>query len=281
MTADGKTDRAGDHFDYSEGEWREIADEVRPHVGEIPEAFRRRLLQAASMYTRLVREQQQPTYRPPTERAKVYNKLARLARDLAAALRESEDPECPIFTIRDYYEPPQVGMIRERLRAAGLREAIARRACDNPTVQLMDQIAPLERVEIHEAAVEHEWSLHILDSWASTAEALAEINSGARLIIDSISSVPYGVREHERPRRVYYEALLRAWKSIGGNLGTSRDPFSGEVNGPLVRFFRAATVPVMGAAAPASETIRDIVSRFKKQHNSGQARDPCKVIPIK
>lgn len=65
--------------------------------------------------------------------------------------------------------------------------------------------------------------------------------------------------------RVKYESkVLEVWVRLGGKLQISRHPKTQEIRGPLPRFFFAVARPVMGASAPAPESLRDIVRRRKK-----------------
>ena len=60
------------------------------------------------------------------------------------------------------------------------------------------------------------------------------------------------------------QSILWFWTDIiGGKLSFSRNPKSGQPCGPMVRFLLAAAGPVMNAATPSLESLRDIVSRQK------------------
>jgi hypothetical protein len=67
------------------------------------------------------------------------------------------------------------------------------------------------------------------------------------------------------PREDYFREVLGTWMKIGGELKYSRNPNSKKLGGPLVRFFGAVTSPVLGADAPALESIKDIIDREKKR----------------
>lgn len=66
------------------------------------------------------------------------------------------------------------------------------------------------------------------------------------------------------PRLTYEFEVLSIWTSLGGELKVSRHPRTGKIQGPLARFFRAVTIPVMGTSAPSLESLPDIVQRQRK-----------------
>jgi hypothetical protein len=85
---------------------------------------------------------------------------------------------------------------------------------------------------------------------------LLELKNFAEDQIVSFEEVDY------RPARVWYQCeVLRIWVRLGGKLRFSRSKRGPQ--GPLIRFFRAVTGPVMGASAPSLESIPDIVRRQK------------------
>lgn len=69
---------------------------------------------------------------------------------------------------------------------------------------------------------------------------------------------------YSNPRMMYEWQILTNWTCLGGKLTRSRDRETQKIGGPLARFFRAVTVPVMGARAPSLETLPDIISRKKR-----------------
>jgi hypothetical protein len=73
-------------------------------------------------------------------------------------------------------------------------------------------------------------------------------------------------RVPDNPRMVFFEAVVDRWVASGGRLGCSRDPNTQAPAGPLVRYFRAVTVPVMGADAPTLEGIYKMIGRAKKSY---------------
>jgi hypothetical protein len=67
------------------------------------------------------------------------------------------------------------------------------------------------------------------------------------------------------PARVGYQFdVLQVWIRLGGKLQFSRHPKTRKPQGPLIRFFRAVTNPVMGASAPSLESLPDIIRREKR-----------------
>jgi hypothetical protein len=69
---------------------------------------------------------------------------------------------------------------------------------------------------------------------------------------------------YSNPRMMYEWQILTTWTRLGGKLTRSRDRETQKIGGPLARFFRAVTVPVMGARAPSLETLPDIIYRKKR-----------------
>jgi hypothetical protein len=76
-----------------------------------------------------------------------------------------------------------------------------------------------------------------------------------------------GCRPGRSDRRDAYQSyVLDVWTQLGGKLGTSKNPVTQEVGGPLFRFFVAVAGPVMGAELPAASSFRNIVRREKRRH---------------
>jgi hypothetical protein len=66
------------------------------------------------------------------------------------------------------------------------------------------------------------------------------------------------------PQIVHFQHILWLWTDIfRGKLKLSRDPGSGQLRGPLARYFLAVTGPVMTDEAPSLESLPDIVDRQK------------------
>jgi hypothetical protein len=69
------------------------------------------------------------------------------------------------------------------------------------------------------------------------------------------------------PRVAFLRSILETWLDAAGGLrashGSRRDCM-GAPDGPLVRYVRAVTVPVMGRAAPDLEAIYKLIRRTKK-----------------
>jgi hypothetical protein len=59
-------------------------------------------------------------------------------------------------------------------------------------------------------------------------------------------------------RRWFQFHVLHVWTELGGELRFSRHPTTGEIKGPLARYFTAATQPVCGGSL---ESLRDILKR--------------------
>jgi len=81
-----------------------------------------------------------------------------------------------------------------------------------------------------------------------------------------------GKKDPDRER--LYVEVLRVWTDyLGGELGvsSSRD---GRYRGPLVRFFDAALLPILGAKRPKPRTIRGIVDREKSRRGGDRTIAP-------
>jgi hypothetical protein len=75
------------------------------------------------------------------------------------------------------------------------------------------------------------------------------------------------------PKEEYYRSVLTLWVDhCGGQLKKTRDKMTRKPKGPLLRFFRAVTYPVMGIDAPKPETIFDIVDREKLRRKAAKSR---------
>ena len=68
----------------------------------------------------------------------------------------------------------------------------------------------------------------------------------------------------DNPKFMFHFKVLLIWTELGGELRISRHPRHGTVQGPLARFFRAVTVPVMGASFSSLEGLPDIIERQKR-----------------
>jgi hypothetical protein len=100
-------------------------------------------------------------------------------------------------------------------------------------------------------------------------EHLSDIGDLANEMADMYQRQPSELRHLNSPRLMYEWEVLEIWILLGGRLGISRHPKTGKVQGPLARFFRAVTAPVMGAAAPALETLRDAIARHERIRRAG------------
>jgi hypothetical protein len=272
MIADTDAREAGYKFNYSEAEWGAIADAAkRLHPEGLPFIICKRILAAAHRYRLLVDEhKKQAKRRSPKQRATLYTKISRLFRELSAAVREVENPEEPVFSIRDCYEPPYIKWLKE----CEMREALRPRTYDSRTDTNTIYIdgEAFKRAESEERQLEFQSTLHVLEVWAWRAKAHAMVGSGRGMIL---SGLPYEKREHERARKLFYKELLAIWQTMGGKLSISRGRSNSrhresrfQVSGPLLRFFLAVARPVMGENAPRPETIAGIVSRHRRKPNS-------------
>jgi hypothetical protein len=100
------------------------------------------------------------------------------------------------------------------------------------------------------------------------------LKSLAKLTNDSSISP---AKSLQSPRENYYSDVLGVWvDELGGSLRLSRGSSRHKLGGPLVRFFRAVTCPVLEADAPALETISDIVGRERNRRAATRGRERLK-----
>jgi hypothetical protein len=93
---------------------------------------------------------------------------------------------------------------------------------------------------------------------------LTRIRDDAKETAEFNKKGPTNGAHYDNPKFMYEFKVLRIWTSLGGELRLSRHPLDGSIRGPLARFFRAVTVPVMGPSAPSPESLPEIVRRQKK-----------------
>jgi hypothetical protein len=91
---------------------------------------------------------------------------------------------------------------------------------------------------------------------------LSDIRCGAEIAVTLSEGDPFYFKNN--PKMEYEFYVLSTWRSLGGKLKISRNSGTGKIDGPLARFFRAVTVPVMGTLAPSLESLPDIVQRQKR-----------------
>jgi len=91
----------------------------------------------------------------------------------------------------------------------------------------------------------------VLDGFRDRAAANAE----------AFERYPTEGAHFDNPKFMFQFKVLLIWTELGGELGISRHGKYGTIQGPLARFFRAVTVPVMGALAPSPESLPDIIRR--------------------
>jgi hypothetical protein len=73
-------------------------------------------------------------------------------------------------------------------------------------------------------------------------------------------SVEHSVTGRLDPSVVFYQSILWHWTDLGGSLTFTKDPSSGKISGPLVKYFFAVVRPVMGERAPSVKSLPDIVT---------------------
>jgi hypothetical protein len=71
---------------------------------------------------------------------------------------------------------------------------------------------------------------------------------------------PFRGGDRFKPKIWYQSGVLKVWVALDGKLRFSRNPLTGKISGPLVRFFAAATHPVHGGSP---ESLPDAIKRYK------------------
>jgi len=94
--------------------------------------------------------------------------------------------------------------------------------------------------------------------------AVARIRDSVEAVARGYERYPTEGAHFDNPKLMYQFKVLLIWTSLGGELRVSRHPKHGKVQGPLARFFRAVTGPVMGALTPSPESLPDIIERQKR-----------------
>jgi hypothetical protein len=117
-----------------------------------------------------------------------------------------------------------------------------------------------------------------LEDWTRFGE-VADLVAKIRDQADEIGGTPFcwkpsiveSVTGRLDPSVVYQQRILAMWTNrFGGRLTITRDPISGEISGPLVRYFLSVARPVMGQRMPSLQSLPDIVNRQKlylKKHD--------------
>ena len=95
----------------------------------------------------------------------------------------------------------------------------------------------------------------IRQGWEANLKSIWEIENHANEMIDF---------DLYRPARLVFQScVLDIWANLGGKLQSARHPKTGRPSGPLIRFFQAVTIPVMGASAYSLESLPEIIRRHR------------------
>jgi hypothetical protein len=89
-------------------------------------------------------------------------------------------------------------------------------------------------------------------------KGILQIKLVAKDILDHASKTDH------RPAQIFQSYVLTIWTHLGGKLQSARHPATHKPQGPLIRFLRAVTIPVMGASAPSLESLPAIIRRRKR-----------------
>jgi hypothetical protein len=219
-------------FDYSEAEWDEIEAQVTAvRRTRLSAAERASLIEAAQEYMRQTEERKAGTYLSPNERAKSWAKVERLCSQLCEALEAAGRNRFG----DDWHTSAAVDL--GELSLWGRPQASLVGNCKPYTSPLsIGHIIELLTRLGHEAedfAKAFAWSIPKIRSWTGRLD----------------------------PQVIYFQCILLLWIDFGGKLKLSRNPLSGGIHGPLVRYFVAVTGPVMKDMAPSLQSLPDIVRR--------------------
>lgn len=185
MMTNAEAEELGFSFNYTAAEWAKIAHEIGGMLRPLPLEYCRARLCDADKYRLDMRHQNKPGYIPPPERAPDFEKVADLARQLAEAIKQANNPEKPLFITGDFYK--------------------------------VDDIPKLTDIE---RRVDAHWTALVLHKWAERADDLVDTCRGKY----RVEGEPYGPRERDRTRRIFRRAIFQSWTSAGGELRTANNP---------------------------------------------------------
>ena len=200
----------------------------------LTDLHRRYLRNTGRFYQYDLAERKRGNYHTPGRTAKSWAKLARSLSELRSVLE---------LTGRNRY-----GGRWQTLRTGTLSEQIADRIA-----------AELMGLAINPSEIRHK---PCTLTFGGFADLLVELEKQAQ----KFANPAYWPRD--MPRTLYFQQVLSLWTELGGKMKFSRNAISGEVGGPLVRFFQAVTGPVLRSDAPSSESIPDIIKRQRSYYKS-------------
>jgi hypothetical protein len=82
------------------------------------------------------------------------------------------------------------------------------------------------------------------------------------------------------PREEYYHGIIKLWIMLTGRLTFSRDSVTKKPGGPLVRYIRAVTKPVMGKDAPTPEGIAKLICRERDRRRRAKECKRSAALPM-
>src|ERR1700730_17411255 len=226
-------------FDYSKAEWDEIeACIVTVRNMPLMEIERASLLRAALKYGREAEERKNGDYLPPNVRAKSWTKVARLCAQLCEALETAGQNRSG-----DNWRSEAIVIVPKELCLTLVRKILGEHV--NPPEFWSGRILSIDDL------------IGLLNTLGKDAETTAEpFYWGVSRLVSFTGRLD--------PQIVYFQHILWLWTDIfTGKPKLSRDPGSGQLRGPLARYFLAVTGPVMTDEAPSLESLPDIVDRQK------------------
>ena len=224
-------------FNYNDAEWAEINSVVTAVRGKsLLSSERDSLLKAALRYRHDTTDREIGAYLTPRARAKSWAKVAKLCAQLCKALetagRNREG--------RNWSTTPIV-IVPNQLRLALAKKLlgehlVAPEFSSGGVLDIGDVIELLTNLETSTAQTAEPffWSISMLVSYTGRQD----------------------------PQIIFFQHVLWLWTDVfGGKLRFSRNPESGKLGGPLMRFFFSVARPVMADKVPAVESVPDIVRR--------------------
>ena len=227
---------------------------------------------------------------PSGESATASPRANRSVRKRAAARAAATDEPAPLFNysekewleIEEAVQAIRKGMLPKKARKWLVGEArwyLANRSLPNDlwwrtwqkaafqtekARQVISGIAEHHLELLNRAGYSKKMNLAVVNRcYGEDLRALARIRDRAKKEAKA-EKFPTEGAHYGNSKLMYEFKVLLIWTFLGGELRVSRHPISQKIQGPLARFFRAVTVPVMGASAPSPESLPDIIRRQKR-----------------
>jgi len=262
---------------YSSEEWNDISAAIEKiSRGGLPDPMRARITEAAQwyrVYRDRYKEWQQGIERVKSkEHMAAWKAVAKALKQLQTALLAAQNPGVLLGHVE------LSSLMIDYSNAAA--EALVERGDDERAHQLLlwkydsdlrDKPCPIGRRDIK-----------VLLGGGIGERLVREQELRNRIMLESIQNQIWRAEYESQPHRIggarfkrmrqqdvfrifFFRDLFRVWTDLGGKLEFSRHPTGprkGEPQGPLIRFLRAATSPIMGEVK--LETLAKAVKREKQ-----------------